>query len=57
MQNYPTVAVGFTVLGRAGTREVPYDRPLMVRSPMIVGCPDRLLDRQGNDRSDLVDAG
>jgi hypothetical protein len=28
----------------------------MVHSPMIVGCPDRQLDRQGNDRSDLTDA-
>ena len=57
VQNYPTVALGFTVLGQGGTRSVPYDRPLMVHSPMIVGCPDRLLDRQGNDRTDLYDAG
>jgi hypothetical protein len=57
VQNYPTVQLGFSVLGRPSTRAVPYDRPLMVHSPMIVGCPDRLLDRQGNDRSDLFRSG
>jgi len=57
VQNYPSVRLGFSVLGQDGVRDVPYDRPLMVHSPMIVGCPDRLLDRQANDRSDLVRAG
>lgn len=57
VQNYPSVRLGFSVLGQEGVRDVPYDRPLMVHSPMIVGCPDRLLDRQANDRSDLVRAG
>ncbi len=57
VQNYPSIRLGFTVLGRAGVRDVPFDRPLMVHSPMIVGCPDRLLDRQANDRSDLVRVG
>jgi hypothetical protein len=31
---------------------VPLDRPLLARSPMIVRCPDRKLDRQAADRSD-----
>ena len=57
VQTYASVRLGFTVLGREGVRDVPYDRPLMVHSPMIVGCPDRLLDRQANDRSDLTRAG
>lgn len=56
VQNYPSLRIGFSVLGQRGVRDVPYDRPLMVHSPMIVGCPDRLLDRQANDRSDLTDA-
>lgn len=51
------VRVGLRVLGRTATRVVPFDRPLLVHSPMIVGCPDRLLDRQGADRSDLLRAG
>ena len=55
-QQLPTVRIGFSVLGQQGVRDVPYDRPLLVRSPMIVGCPDRLLDRQRNDRTDLVRA-
>jgi hypothetical protein len=33
------------------TTVVPLDRPVFVRSPMIVRCPDRLLDRQARDRS------
>jgi len=45
------------VLGTTTVREVPLDRPVLVHSPMIVGCPDRMLDRQANDRSDLVGAG
>ena len=45
------------VLGTISVREVLLDRPVLVRSPMIVGCPDRLLDRQANDRSDLVSVG
>ena len=57
VQNYPSVRIGFSVLGQDGVRDVPYDRPLMVHSPMIVGCPDRLLDRQANNRSDLLRAG
>ena len=48
--------VGFRVLGSRGVREVPFDRPVMVHSPMIVGCPERRLDRQANDRADLVEA-
>lgn len=57
VQNYPSLRLGFSVLGEQGMRDVPYDRPLMVHSPMIVGCPDRLLDRQADDRSDLLRAG
>jgi hypothetical protein len=59
VQNYAGVELRFDVLGGLGgqgTQTVAFDRPLMVHSPMIVGCPDRLLNRQGNDRSDLTDA-
>jgi hypothetical protein len=56
VQNFSSIDLGFSVLGQEGTRTVALDRPLMVHSPMIVGCPDRLLNRQGNDRSDLTDA-
>ena len=57
IQNYPSVELGFTVLGREGSRTVPYDRPVMVHSPMIVGCPERKLNRQADDRTDLEQAG
>ena len=57
VQNYEGLEVGFSVLGRRASRWVAFDRPLMVHSPMIVGCPDRLLDRSADDRADLVSAG
>lgn len=39
------------------TRFVPYDRLVMVHSLMIVGCPERKLNRQADNRSDLTRAG
>lgn len=33
---------------------VPLDRPLLVHSPMIVGCPDRTLDRNDDLRRDAL---
>jgi len=42
------------VLGRTTNRVVPLDRPLLIPSPMIVGCPDRKLDRQANIRSNAL---
>lgn len=53
---HDVVRVGVRVLGVKSAREVPFDRPLLVHSPMIVGCPDRKLDRQAADRSDLTRA-
>jgi hypothetical protein len=54
MQTYSAVDVGFRTLGRSGHRVVPYDRPILVKSPMIVTCPDRKLDRSLNRRSHLL---
>lgn len=50
MQALPAALVDVSVLGRAGVVEVPLARPLLVRSPMIVDCPDRVLDRQAKTR-------
>lgn len=44
------VTVDATVLGTGVTREVTFDHPLVVRSPMIVHCPDRTLDRNDDTR-------
>ena len=55
-QIYAGVDLGFSLLGQSGTRTVAFDRPITVYSPMIIGCPDRLLDRETNDRSDLTGA-
>lgn len=53
VQNYTALDVGFSVLGRHGGRPVNFDRPILVHSPMIIGCPDRTLDRNDDARSDL----
>lgn len=57
VQNYPSFRITVSLLGQERTRVVEYDRPIMVHSPMLVGCPDRKLNREANDRSDLVRAG
>lgn len=36
------------------TVSVPLDRPLLVHSPMIVGCPSRTLDRNDDLRRDAL---
>jgi hypothetical protein len=51
-----SVRLRFRVLGASSTREVLLDRPILVHSPMIVGCPDRKLDRQADNRVDLTRA-
>lgn len=48
------VRLRFSVLGTSAVREVPLARPLLVHSPMIVGCPDRKLDRQADNRTELT---
>jgi hypothetical protein len=52
VQNLDGVQVAVEVLGRDATREVALDRPLLVHSPMIVGCPDRTLTRNDDARAD-----
>lgn len=42
--------VEIEVLGRRATRHVSFDHDLVVRSPMMVTCPDRVRDRDGNQR-------
>jgi hypothetical protein len=54
MQTYAAARIAFSSLGRSGERLVPFDRPILVKSPMIVTCPDRKLDRSLNRRSHLL---
>jgi len=56
VQYYEDLTVGFSVLGQESTRTLAYDRPVLVHSPMIVGCPERKLNRQADDRRDLTGA-
>lgn len=52
MSTYADVRLRFDVLGRSGERTVALPRPMVVHSPMIVGCPDRKLNRQALNRRD-----
>jgi hypothetical protein len=54
MQLYDGVTVGFRSLGRSAVRQVAFDRPIMVKGPMLVGCPGRKLDRSAVNRSGLL---
>jgi hypothetical protein len=54
MQIYTGVTLRFRSMGRDGVRVVPFDRPVFVKSPMLVGCPGRKLDRSIDNRSDLL---
>ena len=54
MQTFYGVAVGYRSLGRSGTRTIAFDRPIMVKGPMLPGCPGRKLDRSAENRRDLL---
>jgi hypothetical protein len=54
MQIYDGVTVAFRSLGRSGARPVAFDRPILLKGPMLVGCPGRKLDRSAENRSDLL---
>lgn len=53
-QTYSGATFAGSVLGRDFESRVRFDRPVLVRSPMIVGCPDRKLNRQADDRTGLL---
>ncbi|HUR13039.1 MAG TPA: hypothetical protein VM097_00965 [Mycobacteriales bacterium] len=48
---YDHLRVRFSVIGGTGSRDVRLTRPIVVHSPMIVGCPDRKLDRTRDNRT------
>jgi hypothetical protein len=54
VQNVDGLVVGAEVLGRSASTSVALDSPLLIHSPMIVGCPDRMLNRQYYNRSDAL---
>jgi hypothetical protein len=47
---FPAALVDVDVLGVNLTRRVAFDHQIVVHSPMIVGCPDRTLDRSDDSR-------
>lgn len=54
LEIFAGATVGFSSLGRKGVRMVTFDRPIMIKGPMLVGCPGRKLDRSAENRSDLL---
>lgn len=54
MQTYDDLRVEGRSMGRSFVRDVGFVRPIYLKSPMIVGCPDRKLNRQANNRTDLM---
>jgi hypothetical protein len=52
VHSYDGVRVRFETLGGKGARHVAFVRPIVVHSPMIVGCADRKLDREAFNRRD-----
>jgi hypothetical protein len=54
MQVFDGVTVGYRSLWRSGTSAIAFDRPIYLKGPMLVGCPGRKLDRDAENRSDLL---
>lgn len=54
MQTYDSVRLGLRSLGRSFVLDVGFARPMYLKSPMIVGCPDRKLNRQADNRINLL---
>ncbi len=54
LETFPGATVRFSTLGRTDVRSVTFDRPIMIKGPMLVGCPGRKLDRSAENRSDLL---
>jgi hypothetical protein len=54
METFGGVTVTFRSLLRSCQDTVAFDRPIMVKGPMLVGCPGRKLDRSAVNRSDLL---
>jgi hypothetical protein len=52
MSVFPGLELDVEVLGRRTTRQVRFDHDLVVRSPTMVTCPDRVRDRDANQRRD-----
>jgi hypothetical protein len=51
LETYDGLELGFTSFGADGSRHVRFDRPVMVKSPMLASCPDRKLNRQADRRN------
>ncbi len=52
------IYTGITLtLDDGGTQVVPFDRPLLVKSPMLASCPDRTLDRGDDARGNTFRRG
>lgn len=57
MERLAGVDVEVSAWGRRLTEHVRFDRPVVVRSPMMVTCPDRVRDRDANQRRGRLSPG
>ncbi len=55
MDVFDGVDLDVEVLGRSVSQHLRFDHDLVVRSPMMVTCPDRVRNRDGNQRRSYDD--
>lgn len=54
LEPHAGIDIGYRMLGVPGSQRVEFDRDIVVKSPMIVSCPDRTLDREDDRRTDAA---
>jgi hypothetical protein len=53
LEPHAGIDIGYHILGVPGSQRVEFDRDVIVKSPMIVSCPDRTLDREDDRKTDV----
>lgn len=48
------IRVDYRILGVPASQMVEFDKDLLVKSPMIVGCPERTVNREDDRRKDVT---
>jgi hypothetical protein len=49
------IRVDYRILGIPSSQTVEFDKDLLVKSPMIVSCPERTVNREDDRRRDATD--
>lgn len=48
------IRVDYRILGVPASQVVEFDKDLLVKSPMIISCPERTIDREDDNRRDAT---